>query len=166
VPCWTGSTSSGSTRAEPAPVRSSSASARRRRRAAGSPRSSPGYDFAVGYLRAYSADPRAELAERGYLAETLEQVFPDDRQAQRTRLKEIVVFAYGEALNEEAAAELLSRPDALRTPMQDEAADERTAPPHTAVTISPPQVLVFLAAIVVTIAAVILVLDVVRHYRA
>jgi hypothetical protein len=43
------------------------------------------HDFAVGYLLACSAAPQGKLAERGYLAETLEQVFPHDQQAQRVR---------------------------------------------------------------------------------
>jgi hypothetical protein len=118
-------------------------------------------DFAVGYLCAYSADPATELAERGYLAKTLEQVFPRDRQAQRARLRQMLAFAYGKELSKEAAAELLTRPKGLRTLALDEAVGELTSRPPTATILGTPQARVlFLFALAVGI-LVFLVLDVV-----
>jgi hypothetical protein len=88
-----------------------------------------GYDFAVQHLRAYAKDPRAELVLRGYLAETLETVFPHDQQQQRIRLKHTLVFVHGRMLTEEESAELLSRPDLRRTLAFDAAVAELTVRP-------------------------------------
>ena len=84
------------------------------------------YDFAVRYLRAYSTDPGADLRQRGYLADTLEAVFPNDRQAQRVRIKEMLTLVYGTMLDEKDAAELLRRPDIRHTAAFDEAVRELT----------------------------------------
>lgn len=65
-----------------------------------------GYDLTVGYLRAYAANPKAELAARGYLAETLETAFPHDQRAQRTRLTSTLVFVYDGMLSQQAIAEI------------------------------------------------------------
>ena len=56
------------------------------------------YDVAVHYMRASDPDARAEFVRRGYLADTLEVVFPDDRKAQRVRLQAALVFVYGASL--------------------------------------------------------------------
>jgi hypothetical protein len=54
------------------------------------------YDFAMRYLITHAGDPRAELKRRGYHANTLEDVFPHDRQARRTRLEETLKLVFGE----------------------------------------------------------------------
>jgi hypothetical protein len=71
----------------------------------------PAYDFAVRYLSAYAADPRAELARRGYLAKTLETVFPGNPQEQRTRLEDTLRFVYGGTLSSDQVSELYGQPD-------------------------------------------------------
>ena len=71
------------------------------------------YDFGVRYLSAYAEDPVTELARRGYLAETLEVVFPGERQAQRARLQSSLRFVYGGSLSRGQIRELFADP-ALR----------------------------------------------------
>jgi hypothetical protein len=90
-----------------------------------------GYDFAVGYLRAYGEDSRAELEGRGYLTQTLERVFPDNQRAQCRRLKETLVFVYGAMLSEEQRSDLLGRTDVHRTPAFVDAVTQLTARPAT-----------------------------------
>jgi hypothetical protein len=85
------------------------------------------FDLAVRYLRLYAAEPREELARRGYVADTLEAVFPQDRQAQRNRLKEMLTFVYGRLLSEEESAELIGRPEVRATAAFEEAVSELTA---------------------------------------
>jgi hypothetical protein len=74
-----------------------------------------GFDLAVGYLIAEAADPRAELARRGYLATTLEATFPGDLPAQRDRLAGMLRFAYGGPLSKPAVAALDAQRDLQRT---------------------------------------------------
>lgn len=100
------------------------------------------YDFALRYLRSYARAPEAELARRGYLADTLEAVFPGEPQAQRTRLEETLRSAYAEPLSRgqirnlfgdrnvyptaafEAAVASLASPQAVRL-IKEEAAGAR-----------------------------------------
>jgi len=64
------------------------------------------YDFAVRYLRHTAEDPWRELKRRGYLADTLEALFPGNIKEQRTRLKEILRFGYGERLSKDQIRDL------------------------------------------------------------
>lgn len=73
------------------------------------------YDFAVGYLRHYAVDSKAELVRHGYLADTLEAAFPDDRDAQRMRLEDTLRFVYGGMLTPEMRAALDSQPGVRHT---------------------------------------------------
>jgi hypothetical protein len=73
------------------------------------------YDFGVKYLRAYGAEPKAELAWRGYLADMLETIYPHDQQAQRVRLEDTLRFTYGRLLSDEEIAELHAQPNVRRT---------------------------------------------------
>lgn len=57
------------------------------------------YDFTVRYLRVEAKDPRAELRKRGYLADTLELVFPDDLHAQQIRLQDTLLFVHNGKLH-------------------------------------------------------------------
>jgi hypothetical protein len=73
------------------------------------------YDFGVKYLRAYDAEPKAELAWRGYCAGMLETIYPRDQQAQRVRLEDTLRFVYGRLLSGEEIAELYAQPNVRRT---------------------------------------------------
>ena len=68
------------------------------------------YDFGVQYLRAHAEDARTELVRRGYLAETLEVVFPGDGQAQRARLQDTLRFVHGGPLTRGQIRELFADP--------------------------------------------------------
>jgi hypothetical protein len=57
------------------------------------------YDFAVYYLRDTAENPWRELRLRGYLAETLEVLFPDNVKAQCVRLERTLRFGYGRSLS-------------------------------------------------------------------
>jgi hypothetical protein len=63
------------------------------------------YDFAAHYLRG-AADPWYELRERGYLAETLEALFPGNIRRQQSRLAETLRFMYGERLSQKQVSDL------------------------------------------------------------
>jgi hypothetical protein len=65
------------------------------------------YDFAANYLRS-ARDAWSELKERGYLAETLNDLFPRDLEAQRTRLMETLRFMYGGPLSQSQIDDLFS----------------------------------------------------------
>jgi hypothetical protein len=54
------------------------------------------YDFAWWYLVTHAEDPRAELKRHGYHANTLEIVFPRDRQARQARLEKTLKQVFGE----------------------------------------------------------------------
>lgn len=84
------------------------------------------YDFAVLYLRTRAKDPKAELASRGYLAQTLEAVFPDDQEAQRIRLEDTLLFVHGRDLSRGQIRDLFSEPG-LRPTSAFEAAVARLA---------------------------------------
>ncbi len=56
------------------------------------------YDFAAYYLRR-AQDPWYELKERGYLAETLEALFPANAKLQQGRLVQTLRFMYGGQLS-------------------------------------------------------------------
>jgi len=56
------------------------------------------YDFAAYYLRG-APDAWHELKERGYLAETLEELFPGNLKRQEPRLAQTLRFVYGERLS-------------------------------------------------------------------
>jgi hypothetical protein len=73
------------------------------------------YDFAARYLRAYAADPRAELVRRGYLAGLLEDVFPDRKAAQRPRLQETIAFVCHGWPSSDQADQILSQPGVQHT---------------------------------------------------
>lgn len=73
-------------------------------------------DFAVRYLSAYAENPRAELVRRGFLAETLETVFPGNQLAQRRRLEQILRFVYGGMLTREQIRDLFAEPQLNPTP--------------------------------------------------
>jgi hypothetical protein len=64
------------------------------------------YDFAVLYLRTQAKEARTELVKRGYLADTLEIVFPADRSAQKIRLEDTLRFIYGDRLDRGTIREL------------------------------------------------------------
>jgi hypothetical protein len=64
------------------------------------------YDFAVYYLHAKAKDARKELIRRGYLADTLEIVFPGDQKAQQIRLEDTLRLVYGERLTRGQIREL------------------------------------------------------------
>jgi hypothetical protein len=68
------------------------------------------YDFAIEYLTAYAVDPRAELKFRGNLVNTLEAVFPGDRQAKRIRLEKTLTLVYGRPLRRNQIKELFEDP--------------------------------------------------------
>jgi hypothetical protein len=68
------------------------------------------YDFAMRYLITHAADPRAELKWRGYLVNTLESVFPGDRQAKRIRLEKTLKLVYGDPLRKGQIRELFEDP--------------------------------------------------------
>jgi hypothetical protein len=68
------------------------------------------YRIAVRYLCARAQDPRAELVRRGYLADTLEIVFPGDRKAQQRQLEAILGFVYGKSLDRRQIRELFANP--------------------------------------------------------
>jgi hypothetical protein len=89
-----------------------------------------GYDFSIRYLRAYAADPRAELKQRGYLTHTLETAFPYDQRAQRNRLKEMLIFVYGGMLSADQSAELCGQPEVRRTAAFEEVVAELTIQPR------------------------------------
>jgi hypothetical protein len=74
------------------------------------------YDFAVLYLRTQAEDARPELVKRGYLADTLELVFPADRRAQITRLVDTLGFVHGTPLDRGKIRELFHDPDRRPTP--------------------------------------------------
>jgi hypothetical protein len=74
-----------------------------------------GYDLAVQYLRKFAEDPRTELAQRRYLADTLEAAFPGSLPEQQTRLKDTLRFIYGDQLSQEQVSELYARQGALAT---------------------------------------------------
>jgi hypothetical protein len=84
------------------------------------------YDFAVLYLRSQAEDARTELVKRGYLADTLEAVFPADRRAQITRLVETLRFIHDMPLDRGKIRELFRDPD-LRPTAAFEAAVTRLA---------------------------------------
>jgi len=86
-----------------------------------------GYDFAFLYLSTYSPDLGAELVARGYLTQTLEQVFPRDRKAQRERIKDMLMVVYGRQLTKEQSADLLNQPEIERTAAFEEAVRELAA---------------------------------------
>lgn len=86
------------------------------------------YDFAVRYLCAYSDDPRMELAQRRYLTDTLEVVFPHRPREQRIRLEEVLRFIYGGRLSNDQVRELYSQPG-LRPTVAFNAAVERLSSP-------------------------------------
>jgi hypothetical protein len=56
------------------------------------------YDFAAYYLRG-AQDPWSELKERGYLAETLEELFPGNLRQQQPRIAATLRFMYGDRLS-------------------------------------------------------------------
>ncbi len=64
-------------------------------------------DFAVRYLRDTAEDPWRELRRRGYLAETLEALFPGNIKEQRPRLQEILRLGYGERLSQDEVRDLI-----------------------------------------------------------
>lgn len=68
------------------------------------------YDFAIQYLITYAPDPRAELKFRGHLVNTLEAVFPGDRQAKRIRLEKTLKLVYGHPLRKGQIRELFEDP--------------------------------------------------------
>ena len=65
------------------------------------------YDFAAHYLRG-AQDPWYELKERGYLAETLEVLFPADLRHQQSRLVDTLKFVYGRQLSQDQINDLFS----------------------------------------------------------
>lgn len=66
------------------------------------------YDFTVRYLRVEAKDPRAALRKRGYLADTLELVFPADLHDQQIRLQDTLLFVYNGKLNRGQIRELFA----------------------------------------------------------
>jgi hypothetical protein len=64
------------------------------------------YEFAVRYLRHTSEDSWRELRRRGYLAETLEALFPGNIKEQRPYLQETLRLGYGERLSPDQIRDL------------------------------------------------------------
>jgi hypothetical protein len=87
------------------------------------------YDFSVKYLRAYDAEPKAELTRRGYFADMLATIFLHDQQAQRIRLEDSLRFVYGRLLSDEEIAELRAQSNVRRTAAFDAAVARLTASP-------------------------------------
>lgn len=89
------------------------------------------YDFALRYLRSYAKAPAAELVRRGYLADTLEAVFPREPQAQHTRLEETLRFTHAESLSRAQIRDLFGQRD-LQPTAAFEAAVASLASPKSA----------------------------------
>jgi hypothetical protein len=84
------------------------------------------FDFGMLYLRVRARDARAELAQRGYLTDMLEVVFPSNEQAQRIRLEGMLRLVYGESISRNQIRELFADPR-LRATAAFEAAVKRLA---------------------------------------
>jgi hypothetical protein len=75
------------------------------------------YDFVWEYLRQQSVQAGTELRRRGYLADTLEIVFPRDQQAQQERLEKTLQLVYETTtLSGNQINDVLANPVAQRTP--------------------------------------------------
>jgi hypothetical protein len=96
------------------------------------------YDFSVRYLRTYAKDPKTELKQRGYLAETLAAAFPDDSAAQQARIEEALQFVHGQPLRLSLGqiSDLFAEPGLRPTPAFEAVvarlASSPTAEPHIA----------------------------------
>jgi hypothetical protein len=90
------------------------------------------YDFGVQYLRARAKDARGELAQRGYLTETLETSFPGDQRAQLIRLEDTLRFVHGESLNRGQIRELFAAPQLHPTAAFEAALKRLASSPKTA----------------------------------
>jgi hypothetical protein len=88
------------------------------------------YDFAVRYLLYSAEDPWRELKRRGYLAETLEDLFPGNIKAQQTRLEEILRFGYGERLSQNQIDDLFDHSGLHPTVALEEAVRSMAASPR------------------------------------
>jgi hypothetical protein len=88
------------------------------------------YDFAVRYLRYSAEDPWRELKRRGYLAETLEALFPGNIKEQRTRLKEVLRLGYGERLRQDQIVDLFNHAGLHPTAALEGAVRSLTASPR------------------------------------
>ena len=64
------------------------------------------YEFAVRYLRHTTEDSWREIKRRGYLAETLEALFPGNIKRQRPYLEETLRLGYGERLSPDEIRDL------------------------------------------------------------
>jgi hypothetical protein len=77
-------------------------------------------DFALLYLRVhavdYGLDAKAELARRGYLADTLAAAFPDNAGAQQDRLADALRYVHGDELGRSQVRALFAEPDIRPTP--------------------------------------------------
>jgi hypothetical protein len=87
------------------------------------------YDFAAYYLRR-AQDPWYELKERGYLAETLEALFPADVRQQQSRLAETLRFMYGGPLSAGQISDLFSDSRLLPTVALEQAVRSMSASPR------------------------------------
>jgi len=88
------------------------------------------YDFALRYLRYAAEDPWREIKRRGYLAETLEGLFPGNIKEQRTRLEEILRFGYGERLSQDQIDDLFDHSGLYPTAALEEAVRSLAASPR------------------------------------
>jgi hypothetical protein len=79
------------------------------------------YDFAVLYLRTLAENAKAELTRRGYLADILEVVFPDQPTAQQTRLEDMLRSVHGGQFSRGHIRDLFREPDLRPTAAFEEA---------------------------------------------
>ena len=87
-------------------------------------------DFAVHYLRHTAEDPWRALKRRGYLAETLEALFPGNIKEQRTRLHEILRLGYGERLSPDQIRDLFDHSGPHPTAALEDVARSMAASPR------------------------------------
>jgi Caspase domain len=88
------------------------------------------YDFAVRYLRDTAEDPWRELRRRGYLAETLEALFPGNIKEQRPRLQETLRLGYGERLSPDQVRDLFDHSGPHPTAALEDVARSMAASPR------------------------------------
>jgi len=68
------------------------------------------YDFAVRYLLTYASDPEGEVRMRGYFAEIVEEVFPDDFDEQIPRVQSALQLVHGDSLSSGQVRDLFAEP--------------------------------------------------------
>lgn len=88
------------------------------------------YDFAASYLYASAEDAWHELKRRGYLAETLEGLFPGSLKDQQARLARTLRFCYGERLTQGQIDDLFAHSSVHPTAALEQTVREMAASPR------------------------------------